>query len=353
MSGRTSIRNVRIFDGQQLSEPSTIVIDGGSFGTDSAGSRIVDGGGAIALPGLIDAHLHLQDRATLENLTRWGVTTGLDMAIWPPAKLAGLRRIPGLTDIRSAGTPVMGAEGIHARMIPELVADGVLPEGTDPEEAVRIRIANGSDYLKLILEGPGDGGPDPTTARAFLNAGHRVGKLVVAHAESHAAFALAVELGADIVAHVPLGEPLEPRLVAAMARAGTASTPTLIMMESIAAHRGTPQALQGAFRSIGALHAADVPILAGSDANSQAGIEYGVTLHRELELLVDAGLTATEALRAATSLPARHFGLEDRGRIEPGRRADLVLVDGDPTADIRTTRNIFKVWCGGTEHGPF
>jgi hypothetical protein len=70
-------------------------------------------------------------------------------------------------------------------------------------------------------------------------------------------------------------------------------------------------------------------------------------MHRELELLVDAGLTPLEALRAATSLPARHFGLADRGRIAVGMRADLLLVRGDPSADITATRAIEGVWKGG------
>jgi hypothetical protein len=66
-----------------------------------------------------------------------------------------------------------------------------------------------------------------------------------------------------------------------------------------------------------------------------------------MELLVRAGLTPTEALAAATSVPARAFRLNDRGRIAPGLRADLVLVDGDPTADITATRAIVGIWKGG------
>jgi imidazolonepropionase-like amidohydrolase len=70
-------------------------------------------------------------------------------------------------------------------------------------------------------------------------------------------------------------------------------------------------------------------------------------MHRELLLLTEAGLSAEEALAAATSVPARHFGLTDRGRIAPGLRADLVLVDGDPTRDITATRAITEVWRRG------
>jgi imidazolonepropionase-like amidohydrolase len=89
-----------------------------------------------------------------------------------------------------------------------------------------------------------------------------------------------------------------------------------------------------------------VPLLAGTDAsNSMAA---GALLHTELELMVKAGLTPVQALADATSIPARVFGLTDRGRIFPGLRADLLLVRGDPTADIRRTRDIVAIWKEGT-----
>ena len=81
-------------------------------------------------------------------------------------------------------------------------------------------------------------------------------------------------------------------------------------------------------------------------------ISHGSSLHHELELLVEAGLTNVDAVRAATSRPARYFGLPDRGVIEPGRRADLVLIDGDPLRDITVIRSIRHVWCGGAEVKP-
>ena len=68
-----------------------------------------------------------------------------------------------------------------------------------------------------------------------------------------------------------------------------------------------------------------------------------------MELFVDAGLSPTEALRTATSNVAEAFGLSDRGRIQPGFRADLVLVRGDPTEDITVTRDISRVWKAGIE----
>jgi imidazolonepropionase-like amidohydrolase len=79
------------------------------------------------------------------------------------------------------------------------------------------------------------------------------------------------------------------------------------------------------------------------------GNAYGASVHAELALLVQAGLTPPEALAAATSAPARIFHLSNRGLIRPGMRADLVLVEGDPTQDIPATRNIAAVW----KHGSF
>ena len=91
---------------------------------------------------------------------------------------------------------------------------------------------------------------------------------------------------------------------------------------------------------------AKVPILAGTDA-PVPGTTYGASLHGELALLVRSGLSPVQALAAATSVPAQVFGLKDRGRIRSGMRADLVLVEGDPTRDIRATRKIVAVWKRG------
>jgi hypothetical protein len=109
---------------------------------------------------------------------------------------------------------------------------------------------------------------------------------------------------------------------------------------------GTKVELRHATEAVRHLHAAGVPILAGSDAPNP-GTAHGATIHRELELLTRAGLTPVAALTAATSTPAAAFGLDDRGRIAVGRRADLVLVDGDPTANVTMTRRIVAIWKGG------
>jgi imidazolonepropionase-like amidohydrolase len=135
---------------------------------------------------------------------------------------------------------------------------------------------------------------------------------------------------------------------------GTIAVPTLTMMEGVVNNTKRPGRSYAAARdSVKALHEAGVPILAGTDSNMQPGIPanvpHGESMHHELELLVDAGLSNLDALRAATSLPAKYFGLKDRGVIEVGKRADLLLVSGDPTTDIKATKSIQKVWCKGVE----
>jgi imidazolonepropionase-like amidohydrolase len=95
------------------------------------------------------------------------------------------------------------------------------------------------------------------------------------------------------------------------------------------------------------MHAAGVPILAGTDFGN-ACIGAGFSLHDELEHLVDAGFSAFDALRAATILPARFLGVADSlGVVAPGMLADLVLLDADPSADIRRTRQIAGVMIDG------
>jgi hypothetical protein len=106
---------------------------------------------------------------------------------------------------------------------------------------------------------------------------------------------------------------------------------------------GSYPAAQKALRQI---KAANVPILCGTDAPNP-GTTYGASLHHELELLVESGMTPIEALRSATSIPSEIFDLKDRGRIKPGYLADLVLVEGDPTQDIKNSRRIVRVWRAG------
>ncbi|MFI6996949.1 amidohydrolase family protein [Nocardia sp. NPDC050175] len=350
--GKTALHNVRVFDGHGLTAPTTVVIDGAVIGTDADGAERVDGQGAILLPGLIDAHVHLAGTESLDQLAAHGVTTALDMTTFPPERLAALRNRLGTTDIRSAGTPIIGDGGAHVR-IPGLAEHAVIHGPEQAEAMVAERAAAGSDYIKLVLEAPGDGGPDEAAAKAVVAAAHAKDLRVVAHAASLGAYTLALDAGVDIITHIPSDGQLPSEDVRRMAAERRVAAPTLVMMQGIATALGR-LGFADSLASVATLHTAGVPILAGSDANTEQGVPfqppYGDSLHRELELLVTAGLTPAEALLAATSLPAQYFGLSDRGTIAPGMRADLVLIHGDPLADIHATRAIERVWCGGIAH---
>ena len=91
------------------------------------------------------------------------------------------------------------------------------------------------------------------------------------------------------------------------------------------------------------------PQRAPTDRTGNPGTTHGASVHRELVLLVEAGLSPREALTVATSAPADAFGLTDRGRIRAGLHADLILVEGDPTIDVEATIGIKRIWRAGVE----
>ncbi|WP_328290685.1 amidohydrolase family protein [Nocardia aurantiaca] len=341
-----------MFDGREIGDPTTVVIDGSVIGVDAAGAEVVDAGGAVLVPGFIDAHVHLDDVETLDVYAAHGVTTALDMGALSPELVAAQRDRIGTASMRSAGLPIVGSADAHAN-VPGIDGIPAVSGPEDAEAAVALRLAGGSDYIKILFEAT-DEGLDPAIMKAVVVAAHAHRVKVVVHATSPEAYATAVDAGVDVLTHVPLGARLSESEIGRMAVEQMVVVPTLTMMEGCAESFGVGAMFAASLQSVGALHTTGVPILAGSDANATPGVPFhpahGASLHHELELLVRAGLSTVEALNAATMLPARHFGLTDRGTIAPGLRADLVLLDGDPVADIRATRAIRGIWCGGVEY---
>ena len=105
--------------------------------------------------------------------------------------------------------------------------------------------------------------------------------------------------------------------------------------------------VQAELKMVGEMHRAGVPILAGTDTAAGVRVYPGFSLHEELSLLVQAGLSPMEALQSATLNAGKFFGLADSGAIEKGKRADLVLLDANPLADIANTRKIRSVVLAG------
>ncbi len=362
MSETIAITNVKVFDGNVLTEERTVVINNGVISDATMADTTVDGQQGTLLPGFIDSHVHLRNVAELEQGTQWGCTTLLDMGSQAMAITDSLRHRPGLADIRGAGNVASAPGGIQTTRM-GFPASSAVSGPADASRFVADRVADGSDYIKVIVEDPQRMGPaalDVATIAAIVEAAHKARLKVIAHVTTLAAFTIAAEAGIDILTHAPIDAEVDDILASSIAKRGIVSVPTLVMMRAVASiaarlptHAGSSVDYAHARSTVTAFRRAGVTILAGTDANqgsvSPAQIQHGKALHDELGLLVEAGLTPVEALRSATVLPAAYFGFTDRAVIEPGRRADLLLIEGDPTQDIAATRAIRGVWVAGVQ----
>lgn len=385
-----AIRDARVFDGERVHPAVTVLVRDGRIAAVGpavevpAGADVVDGTGHTLLPGFIDAHTHTLAPEVLKTALAFGVTTQLDM-FTAPETVTRLRAEQeageafGRAHLFSSGI-LATAPGGHGTEY------GIeIPTLATPDEAqafVDARIAEGSDYIKIVYDdGSAYGMHFPTlneaTLHALIEAAHARGKLAVVHTGSLADARAAIEAGADGLAHLWLDGIPPAALVREMAERDVFVSPTLTVLESVTGappgaallddpriapyvgpegrtnlgssfpvRSGSPGSYRAAKASLRRLARGGVRILAGTDAPNP-GTWYGASLHRELQLLVDAGLSPLEALRAATAAAATAFDLGDRGRILRGRRADLVLVEGDPTTNIRASRNIVAVWKAG------
>ncbi|MEO8742537.1 MAG: CIA30 family protein [Lysobacteraceae bacterium] len=386
--GNASIVCTRVFDGIKVIPQANVTIANGRIAAIAAGCAAmhegdIDGRGKTLLPGLIDAHVHAWGNARRDAL-RFGVTTELDQfSDWHALADARKQRVSlaktDQADLWSAGTlaTAPGGHGTEYGM--------AIPTITKPDQAqafVDARIKKNSDWIKIVRDDGTSYSPTfhlPTlsseTVKALIVAAHARHMIAVIHIIKREDARQAIADGVDGLAHIFADEPADATIVQLAVRNKTFVIPTLAVTSTIA---GDPhgqrliadpnigpmltseqkQTLVGSFpdtnvrflpnavTSVRMLHAAGVPILAGTDAGNP-GTAHGASLHEELALLVKAGLTPTQALNAATALPAKIFGLNDRSRIAKGLRADMVLVDGDPTRDILVTRKIVGIWKNG------
>jgi len=383
LAAATLVQDVRVFDGKAVHERRSVLFENGVIadadfrGPAPQGARVVAGAGRTLLPGLIDAHTHVFRWQELPVL--FGVTTQVDMftdlKLMKQAKqemAQGSRH--DHADLFSAGTLVTAPRG-HGTQF-----GLAIPTITGPEQAqafVDARIAEGSDFIKVVMEsGYGFPSLDLATARAVIEAAHKRGKLAVVHIGNEKDARAVLEAGADGLVHLYPGESGDAEGLARLAASrGAFVIPTFTVLESMAGWRGDDLLADASLAGLldkdaqaplkarygnkeraamlvapkqvtAALVKAGVPVLAGTDAGNP-GTQYGISMHRELKALVEAGLTPVQALAAATSEPARVFKLGRRGRIEKGYKADLLLVDGNPAADILATRRIVEVWKDG------
>lgn len=343
--------------------------------------------------------LRLPDpKANLERFLRAGLTTVIDLG-GDPELLAALRddlatgELQG-PDLVYAGLPFAHRDGHPATMVRAIVPwpfknlaarrMGRHPDDvTEIVEAIAELRDAGATKVKVMIDSIPLGVPqlDDATLRAIVRGAHAADLPVLAHVGGNAEAERALAAGVDLFGHNIYREPISAAVVRALAEQGVPVVVTIgvwdavddlaqagpppLPLEAILTDqdwrrevRGRPEGwtLEAFTEWLGLLHATrgvrlanaaalkagGVTILVGSDSPN-VGWPAGAAFHAEMLKLEAAGLTPGEILRAATSINAGAFGLADRGIVAEGRRADLLLIDGDPTADLAALERLLLV----------
>ena len=396
--GSVLIHGARVFDGTKMLGTRDVLVEGGRITAVArkldapAGIEVVEARGKTLIPGLIDGHVHVFPGAQADAL-RFGVTTVFDMysiadrtAIdgWR-AQRAGDGQVAE-ADTYTAGIGATPPGGHPMELMKDMPAGMALPPTLAPDADatmfMQARIAAGSDYIKVLQDDAARPGRPaslpaftPQRFAAVIAAAKTTGKLVVVHVQQLADARIAIAGGVNALEHAICDAAVDDALVAAMKAKGIAQTATLATYAGLAGaddarrlaadaavapylspmqrgmlttvwKRPRPADFAVALANTGKQARGGVVMIAGTDAPNPT-TAFGPSLHLELALLVRAGLSPTQALIAATSAPAKFFDTSDRGRIAPGLKADLVLIDGDPTKDISTSRRIVTIWKNG------
>jgi len=340
---------------------------------DTTDAEVIDAGGAVIVPALIDSHSHLtlqggshwiargdDDAETLRAVARdnakrlvgagilWARDVGAPMKDGRPLSVAvrdELSGLPGQPYIRVAGTWI-GTTGFPALWI--------TVDGAGLKDAALAQLDLGTDFVKVYMDGPGGSREAPFSVadlRAAVEAVHARGARLTCHSGFLDGARAAAEAGVDSIEH---GFELDLDVARTMERNDVTLVSTLSVFASwetfarttsidrFAAPEGRERIAQrkeAAYASLALAKRAGVRIATGSDFGG--GSVRAGHLAWEVELLVAAGLEPYEALAAATRNGGALLGHDHAGRIEEGMPADLVLVHGDPLSDQRA---LWRVW---------
>jgi imidazolonepropionase-like amidohydrolase len=381
---------------------------------DVVSGKVVDLTGRTILPGLIDLHVHVrasagppamaggQDAARdhFKALLRSGVTTVLDLGTEQHVVFEYRRRIrsgdllaPSLLAVGPGLTPTGGHPCYEGRPAFDLCA--FVDDVTDARVVMDALTPQAPDAVKVVIESGSSTFPLPELGAdallAIRESADASGIPVFAHVSEASDVTKALDAGVRFFAHLPVRDRVDAALAARLVASDAVVIPTAAvvdaryraslgaleevvgeeaegdisrdvldawrdpgMYESLAEPQAREEAQrrrQNVLENIRACRKAGVTLVAGTDAGNPATF-HGLSLRRELALYIEAGLSPLEALRTATGESARVMGLGDRGRIDAGRRADLIVVRGDPTREISALGEIESVYLHGERFDP-
>jgi imidazolonepropionase-like amidohydrolase len=373
--GTTIIRNGTIIDGRSPNPiPSGLIAfqDGLiiAVGPENAfqfptQTQIIDAQGGAILPGIIDTHSHiLENSGSLQKSLRTWLESGVT-SIRDLASRYGTVDVPSLhihtiqdrlarfgsqaPTMQIAGPIITAPGGYPTQSFPigalEVVDVGSARLATQP------LIDQGAGVIKIAVESGSPANPMPTLTlaqvRAITEVAHEHGLRVTAHANRVQDARIAVDGGVDELAHsIPFGH-LPDALIKQMVEQDVAILPTLLALDlslsRLEFSAEQEQRLNEQWQdNVRRYKAAGGQIALGSDYGVQ-GVPAGMPVD-EMALMVDFGLTTMEVIQASTSTAAAMLGREDQlGTLEAGKQADIIVVDGDPLADIQSMANVIVV----------
>ena len=355
------VQNVKLFDGDQVYENATVLIDSNKFKdiitsepTDFVGDNVINAEGHTLTPGFINAHVHAFKEEHVKEAVQSGVLTLLDLFSSQP-KVSDTLRLLGQTSSNhayyySAGPTVTvdGGHGSQFGPVPLVETVDDIPKFIDD------RLAEGSDYIKLIIERGDASYTIPTLSDDMIAAAitrtHDKGAIAVAHATWRKDAINAAKMRLDGLAHLWSRDSLEMgnEELQSLKESGVFIIPTALVWKLANESKWRTVNMELLKKEFNTLHKAGIPLLAGTDPPNHK-INYGTDLFKELELFVEYGMSPLEALKSATSLTSKSFKLGEKGYIKDGYSCDMVLIKGDPTQNIKDIYNIERVWKNGNE----